>query len=661
MMADPVALMRAAPTAGKLADTVKAAWSERTKLRVDDANTQAWNLVLRAQIDEVFLVLAHLGEAVLPLGVFNKDFYLQTLGDVKASISSCSNETLAMAWEELDAELQYCCCAGFTICAHFSPMPVYRGFGACVLSDWDWGCPDLAYLEEKARKKAIRTVYGIKQKSDPQPTRSIFQDFDQVIQILQVKPMAFFVKRPAVSGFTEQPRFGGRVKRGVKDELELLEDWLHQIIRRGHPSPPGTQISSWGFPYASWTSEFNSHILKSEKDCEVLMLNQMDPGRLLHAFVCRRAANLDEHSMFLLLPKSAAESLLCWLEGLPGMTHKIIKWTDLDTEAFEKKIRKSLRKQIGQVPIPVRYAVRHPNATVRPGLEETESSPAVLEHPNTVSPPPYSRANVPRQPNLPEAPEQTERANTMPPAELASGPETQELPEGGIIEAPTQPPQAAIKERASVPGLKSIHTLRRKQSNRVGETVASTAAIAAATTQHPTILRPGGLKGRNSNNPVIEGSTSNSGVPKMTAEEPAVIEMPAENAVPARKPVPSVAVHPPADCAELPVVTSPEPVKDAAPAAGSTDAAKPEPQIIEQSSTAEAVKPQSPPPQSTTATENGYFELLKKVARGDISPQALSEMLQNGSVEAPSAISQSSPVTSSPPVVEAKDSEAPAQ
>lgn len=239
-MSDAVALMRAASNTtkqtAKVTNAAKEMWEQRTKLRAD-VNVQAWDLVLRAQIDEIFLVLPHLGEALLPLGVFNKDYYLQTLGDVKASLASSGSELLPMAFGELDAELQYCCTAGFVFCAHFAPLPVYRGFGACVLSDWDWGCPDIAYVEEKARKKAIRTVYGVKQKADPQPTRAVFQEVDQAIQILQVKTMAFFVKRPPSSGFMEQARFSARPKKEVKQELSLLEDWMHQIVRRGHPGP----------------------------------------------------------------------------------------------------------------------------------------------------------------------------------------------------------------------------------------------------------------------------------------------------------------------------------------------------------------------------------------------------------------------------------------
>ena len=640
-MADPVSLMRAASNTGKLANTVKGMWEERTKLRAD-GNGQAWDLILRAQMDEVFLVLAHLGEAILPLGVFNKDYYLQTLGDVKASLASCGNEMLVMAWEELDAELQYCCTAGFSFCAHFSPTPVYRGFGACVLSDWDWACPDMAYLEEKARKKAIRTVYGVKQKTDPQPTRSVFQDFDQAIQILQVKPLSFFVKRPPVSGFTEQPRFHARAKKEVKNDFDLLEDWLHQVVRRGHPAPSGTRITNWGFPYATWTSESNYHILKSEKDCETLMLNQMDPGRLLHAFVCKRAASLDEHSMFLLLPRSAAESLLVWLEGLPNMNHRIIAWSDLDTESFEKKISKSLRKKIGQHPLPIKYAVRHPNASARPELHVSESSPAVLEHPNTVSPPPYSpihRANgVANAPHHP----QRERASTVPVAELGA-PETQEMPAGDDATRLSRPVSNA---QTSIPGLKSIHTLRRKPSDIAAGTVASNTALATVTTRHPTVLRPGN-KSRSSANWMLEDGEAKARDAAANTNEPVVAELPAPE-VPTRKPVPSVAVQPPLDCAELPVVSS-ESVAESK----KSEVPKPEPLAMNRSpssSTEQAATQTSPSqPDTVASADNNYLELLNRVARGEISPQELSQMLASGGVGSgiPSSLQPGRPASTS--------------
>ena len=452
-MSDAAALVRAASNTGKIASALKNQWDVRSKTKATLNNGAAMDMVIRAQIDEVFLVLAHLGEAILPLGIFNKDYYLPTLGEVQASIDSCGNELLPMAWAELDAELQYVCTAGFTVCACYSPTPVYRGFGAAVLGDWDWACPDMKHLEEKTQKTAIRTIYGFKQKTDPQPTRSVFIAFDQVIQILQVKPMAFLEKRPMLSSFSDhQARFGARPKKEVKDDLNLFEDWVKQLERRGHPPMKGTKLSSWGIPFATWTSQYSCHVLKTEKDCETIMCNQMDPGRLLHSFVCRGGLNLDEGQVLLLPPRSPAESLVTWLEGLPGTSHKVVKWEDLDAEKFESKISKSLRKKIGRYPLPVSYAVRHPQASVRSSQIQSASSPNVLEHPNTVSPPPYS----PSRTNL-----ALERDRSV--AELGQ-PDPRELPA-----SPAPSSQSRSQHASSLPvpgaesfGLKSIHNLRRK-------------------------------------------------------------------------------------------------------------------------------------------------------------------------------------------------------
>ena len=108
----------------------------------------------------------------------------------------------------------------------------------------------------------------------------MFVAFDQAIQLLQVKPVAFLEKRPIISNFADhQPRFGARPKREAKDNHDLLEDWVKQIERRGHPAPKMSRLTSWGIPFATWTSPFSCHMMKTAKDCETLAYHQMDPGR----------------------------------------------------------------------------------------------------------------------------------------------------------------------------------------------------------------------------------------------------------------------------------------------------------------------------------------------------------------------------------------------
>ena len=650
MATDPLALVRTISSTAKIASAMRNAWDARTKISATLHEGSALELVIRAQIDEVLLVLAHLGEALLPLGIFNKDYYLQTLGEVQASIASCGNELLPMAWAELDAELQYVCTAGFTICACYAPFPVYRGFGACVLGDWDWACPDMAYLEEKARRKAIRTVYGFKQKVDAQPARSAFTAFDSAIQILQVKSMAFLTKRPLISGFAEQqPRFGGKPKKEVKDDLEWLEDWVKQLDKRGHPVPRGTRLTSWGVPFATWTSPYGCHILQSQKDCETIVCIQMDPGRLLHAFICRGNTNLDEGQILWLLPRSPAESLMCWLEGLPGTSHKIIKWHDLDKEYFEKKIGKSLRKKIGQYPLPTQFAVRDPEAATRPSLPLSTSSPSVLEHPNTVSPPPYSPSKA--DPIDQPAP---------PTAELGS-PDPRELPA-----APTRSPARSPQQSRSLPvpgsststALKNIHTLRRKPT-APGLTANSTATAISQSAEQPLVGSSNGPAERFVHPTVAaELPEDTAQIAYAASETPNAVELPTETHSKAPKPL---APDNPRETSQSLSATSSGPVEQAGALVVSQVSEAPGDIPRTESPENTEIKPPEQVPKTSNGEKeqgsqnsithenatsgNQYLDLLNRVAKGEISPQALSEMLQKGDLQSSSPLTAGSVTT----------------
>ena len=607
ILADQVALARATTNTQKMKSAMKTMWDTRSKLKADDGGA-AFEMVIRAQIDEVFLVLAHLGEAIIPLGVFNKDYYLQTLGDVQAAIASCGHELLPLAWSELDSELQYVCTAGLAFCACYAPMPLYRGFGACVLSDYDWGCPDMSYLEEKAKKKALRTIYGIKQRVDPQATRSVFVAFDQAVQLLQVKPMAFLEKRPVISGFADhQPCFGAKPKKEVRDNLDLLEDWVKQLEKRGHPPPKTSRLTSWGIPFATWTSPYSCQIMKTAKDCELLACRQMDPGRLLHAFVCRASANLDEGQVLVLLPGSPAESLLCWLEGLPGTSHKIVKWQDLETQHFETKIPKSLRKRIGHHPLPGQYAIRDPNASTKLSLPMSSPSRTALETPNTVSPPPYSASRT-----------QSQTGPASPPAVELGLPEPRELAASPITHPRPLHTMASRDGLGVSTGTKSLHTLRRKPLT--GPSASTSSTVPAAAQELDSSPKPTQVP--------VNSLAASSSVSSM----PAAVELPTDfhSSAPARL----VISHSKSDLEkpELPCqhvaasALTQEPESVELPASNEV-VLQPIPTASEQTSSRQATEANTTSRKDTGSSDH-YLELLNKVASGEISPQALSEMLR---------------------------------
>lgn len=301
-------------------------------------------------------------------------------------IASCGNATIRNVYDKMADVLKYPVVAGFAICALFAPMHVYRGFGASVFNDWDWGCPDAEYLDKKIKKETSM----FSRAPDPQPNRPVLLAFDRAIQVLQVKPMAFLARRPSISSFAKQrPRYLPRSRKEVKEHLALCEDWFHELEKRGHPSLRGQTTSSWGMPFASWTSQFNCRLTK---DPEVILLNQMDPGRLLHAFLCRGALNLHDGEIMTLPPATPAEALVCWLAGLPSMTHKLIPWQAFDIIKFEKKVGKKLRAWIGNYPLPSKYVVRDPSIrqsaiaaprlSIYPPVEASSSAPP----PYTTSP-----------------------------------------------------------------------------------------------------------------------------------------------------------------------------------------------------------------------------------------------------------------------------------
>ncbi|KAF2163657.1 hypothetical protein M409DRAFT_25844 [Zasmidium cellare ATCC 36951] len=284
-------------------------------------------------------------------------------------------------FDKLEEELQYLCTAALTVCAVFAPMHVYRGFGACVFGDWHWGCPDFEYLEKKAKKDT--SVFA--KMPDPQPNRPVLLAFDRAIQVLQVKSIAFLKHRPSISGFSDwQPRFKPRPKKEVSDDMSLCKDWAKQLEKRGHPSPPGMKVSSWGLPWAGWLSDFNCRFTK---DWEEVMLIQMDPGRLLHAFLCRGSLNLHDGQMLALPPGTSAESLACWLAGRPAMTHKIIRWECFQTSEFEKKVGKKMAARLGRHPLPSNFVIRNPNVSASTTISPRKSTPSLS---TAKAPPPYS-------------------------------------------------------------------------------------------------------------------------------------------------------------------------------------------------------------------------------------------------------------------------------
>lgn len=566
-MAQPTAAGTAMATnANKMTRAVKSQWDKRSQQNRDKAPEQN----VDSQIDDVFLVLALLGEALLPLGVFDEAQYSSTLADVHSAIASSGLPAMADMFKKLPTELQYLCTAGLTMCAVFAPMHVYRGFGACVYSEWDWGCPDLKYLEKKVKKETSM----FSKMPDPQPNKQVLLAFDRVAQVLQVKSMSFLTSRPSISGFAEaQPRYGPRSDKEVKDSLDLCEDLGKNLDKRGHPSPPGTKIVSWGIPWAGWTSTFSCQLTK---DWELVLLNQMDPGRLLHAFLCRGSLTLDEGQLLTLPPGSPAESLACWLAGLPTMRHKIITWDSFETAYFEKKVGKRMTAKLGQYPLPNKFVIRDAVAVVRPISPPGQITTSLLHR--TVSPPPYSPARDARDPTSP--------ADWSSVAELSNAStDTLELGDRDAAELEHRDVKPEIDSRPVTGGASSFPATPASSSANViqkSTTVPARKPTPSAVSEHPTVTLP------------VRAQT------EVLRSKDHIREDRSDSAPP---PLPPKVLN---DHDPVPVLYSP---------AGRS---------------VEASAFDSP-----TDLGPHYLRLLQSVARGHITPQQVQEMFISGSIHSP--------------------------
>lgn len=606
-------------------------------------DTTALDLDVRAQIDEVFLVLALLGEALLPLGAFDNTHYPQTLDEVQASISSGGHELMPTAFGALNAELQYVVTAGFSFCSAFAPMPVYRGFGAAVLGDWDWSCPDAQMLTKKAKAKAGIFHRLLERSVDPQPNRPVLLAFDHVIQMLQIKQVAFLGVKPTISGFGEQqPRYVPRKEKEVKNEIKRQKHWTKAVEHIGHPAPAGMRISTWAIPFATWTSAFSCKLLKSRDAWETIMTNQMDPGRLLHAFVCRSNLRLTEGQLLMLPPGTPAETLFCWLDGLPGMTHQIRKWSDLDMTRHEKTLGKPFCDNLGQYPLPDKFVMSGPDATHRSPGSVGSTSPVLSQ---SRSPPPYSPdGSLPEQAHeaegRPRAPQTTELATARDPVELA---ETTALGSSSHVhQANCTSPSSADKHLSMAmadgpTALRSLTALRHKPTTSGRHPlifVSEPRPPSPVTMQKaPPIVTPMLTP---SSDPLVAVLKPNSPSvsPVVLPISPSSKEAAQDGTESIEGPFSLPAVPGADEPAERPRDSRSHKLKDNV-GPGNSDAAARDSTNLplaedRTDATAETQLPAKIPGVSNSQTSDLYLRLLNAVANGDVSAQALQKILQRG-------------------------------
>ena len=410
-----------------------------------------------SQIDEILLVQSILGENLIALGTINLNCLPAANAAVLQAFESCNEDNIPQQFNALDPELQFIICTGLFFCAACWPMHIYRGFGAGSLSDWTWGSPDMKYLESLAK------VGLFQKKKVVQANFDILAAFDRAIAFLQnsLTSIPLLIRQPG-GLHRSRPLFTNTDKKEAKKDLAVLQGFTKEIEKRGHPSPRdgSLKVSKWTIPFATYQSPFNC--LNQGHSWDNVVNNQMDPGRIFHAFVCGGHLNLEDGELLVLPLASPAEQIARWLEGFTGMTFKIIEWKDLDIEAFEKSIGKSTRKLLGQSPLPNYFVVRDPVAVHRQLLQRQQSAPMTLQHitsqssaesPVLASPTP-GFSSVMSSPALgsPSTPSNTfgGPVNGFPFAPIPTSPHLSRRPVPGQTSAPSTPHATGVQAATSV-------------------------------------------------------------------------------------------------------------------------------------------------------------------------------------------------------------------
>lgn len=248
---------------------------------------------------------------------------------------------------------------------------------------WSWGCPDPARLP-----KAKKHLFG---KNEPAPQITTLPDFDALIVTIKSHGVRDSVLKEYPRGISRNPPVFSQANPKDKDyltNLKLLKDFSETLDKRGCPVPKDgsvAHVARWQIPYSTWHSQFSSQDQKNHSWEDVISY-QMDAGKILYAFTIDRRLDLPDDEVLVLPPASAAEQLCDWLHRKPGMTHRVLKWEELETEVVVKNLSRSTRKFVGRDPLPNRFAFRDPGPATKNLLYRFQSlsltSPGAAQSPN---------------------------------------------------------------------------------------------------------------------------------------------------------------------------------------------------------------------------------------------------------------------------------------
>ncbi|KAF5609302.1 atrophin-1 interacting 2 WW domain protein [Fusarium subglutinans] len=252
-----------------------------------------------AGLDDIYLVFASLGQRLMALDVVNYDALPQALAAVKVAMD-ISEDDLTFELERLDPILQYLIACSFMFCAAF-------------MNDTNWSNPEKP------------TYWNL--------------DIDQAIAYLKSVPHPFQLlkKSPSRIGHSE-PYYEKYDKKSLKAEAAVVADIFKQIHKVGYPQPlppyDNIRINTWSMPFATYGG--STMYANVGHDTSGIMTWQLDPGRFLYAWTVGERADLRLGEAVLVQDEHIG-ALASWLEGLNGITFKVLLDSDLDWSKLKLK------------------------------------------------------------------------------------------------------------------------------------------------------------------------------------------------------------------------------------------------------------------------------------------------------------------------------------
>jgi hypothetical protein len=315
-MSDPITTSIEIGISAIKAGAAIANWWEARQTRKRDEG-QGSSGKTGAGLDEIFLVFSSLGQRLMALDVINYDVLPQALAAVKVAVET-SDVDLALELDHLDPIMQYLVACAYVFCAACHPMPIYYGYGCGVMNDPSWGSPE------------HRSWWNA--------------DIDQAIAYLKSVPHPWKLLKKSPSEISKaEPFYEQRDKKTQKLMQGVMADLVKQCEKSGYPQPlspnDNIKIYTWAVHFATYggTAIYTDH----GHDFTAACAWQQDPGRFLYAWTVGEHANL-RPGQAVILHDEHIGALAEWLEGLNGITFKVLLDSELDWSKI--KLKSSTKK-----------------------------------------------------------------------------------------------------------------------------------------------------------------------------------------------------------------------------------------------------------------------------------------------------------------------------